>query len=57
MLASVAKREGTLCYQGRLQLGGAADFVRVSAASGCVGASKGTVLCSCCSVFCVHLYL
>lgn len=57
MLASVAKKEGTLCYQGRLQLGGAADFVRVSAASGCVGASKGTVLCSCCSVFCVHLYL
>lgn len=51
MLDSVAEEDGTLCYQGRLQLGGAADFVHVNAAGGCVGASKGTVLCSCCSVF------
>lgn len=57
MLDSVAEEEGTLCYQGRLLLGGAADFVHMSATDGCVRASKGTLLCLCCSVFCVHLYL
>lgn len=44
MLDSVAEEEGALCYQGRLHLGGAADFAHVSVAGG-VGASKGTVLC------------